>query len=130
MQRRRIGLSLFVLLVAAGSAAASGWSSYDLASHDGQLVVLEFFRDDPAARGEDRGVRGPLRFGLNTVIPALGRVVGRDGSAYRYLPGSMGEFLTAREFASLLEEFGFEDVFVERQTFGIAHIVGGRLKDE
>lgn len=96
----------------------------------GQLFVLEFFRDDPDAGGEDRGVRGPLRFGLNTVVPALGRVVGRDGSAYRYLPGSMGEFLTAREFASLLEEFGFEDVFVERQTFGIAHIVGGRLKDE
>ncbi len=96
----------------------------------GQLTVLEFFRDDPQATGDDRGVRGPVRFGLNTVVPALGRVVGRDGSAYRYLPSSMGEFLTAREFASLLEEFGFEGVFVERQTFGIAHIVGGRLKDE
>jgi demethylmenaquinone methyltransferase/2-methoxy-6-polyprenyl-1,4-benzoquinol methylase len=96
----------------------------------GQLFVLEFFRDDPAATGEDRGVRGPVRFGLNTVVPALGRLVGRDGSAYRYLPGSMGEFLTAREFASLLEEMGYTDVFVERQTFGIAHIVGGRLKDE
>ena len=69
----------------------------------GQLFVLEFFRDDPAGRGEDRGVRGPVRFGLNTVVPALGKVVGRDGSAYRYLPGSMGEFLTAREFATLLE---------------------------
>ena len=96
----------------------------------GQLLVLEFFRDDPAATGDDRGVRGPLRFGLNTVVPAMGKVVGRDGSAYRYLPSSMGEFLTAREFAGLLEEFGFTDTFVERQTFGIAHIVGGRLDDE
>jgi len=96
----------------------------------GQLLVLEFFRDDPTAHGDDRGVRGPLRFGLNTVVPAMGKVVGRDGSAYRYLPSSMGEFLTAREFAGLLEEFGFTDTFVERQTFGIAHIVGGRLKDE
>lgn len=96
----------------------------------GQLFVLEFFRDDPDAQGDDRGVRGPLRFGLNTVVPALGKVVGRDSSAYQYLPSSMGEFLTAREFAALLEEFGFEEVFVERQTFGIAHIVGGRLKDE
>ena len=96
----------------------------------GQLLVLEFFRDDPDASGDDRGVRGPLRFGLNTVVPALGKVVGRDGSAYRYLPSSMGEFLTAREFAALLEENGFENTFVERQTFGIAHIVGGRLKDE
>ena len=73
----------------------------------GQLFVLEFFRDDPDAQGDDRGVRGPLRFGLYTVVPAMFKVVGRDGSAYLYLPSSMGEFLTAREFAALLEEFGF-----------------------
>ncbi len=36
------------------------------------------------------------------------------------------EFLTPDEFAALLAEFEFTDVFVERQTFGIAHIVGGR----
>ena len=60
----------------------------------------------------------------------LGKLFGRDRAAYSYLPSSMGEFLTAREFASLLEEMGYTDVFVERQTFGIAHIVGGRLKDE
>jgi len=93
----------------------------------GQILVLEFFRDDPRATGEGRGVPGPLRFGLNRVIPLLGRLVGRDGAAYRYLPGSMGEFLTTSEFAALLGEHGFEEVFVERQTFGIAHIVGGRL---
>lgn len=72
----------------------------------------------------------PLRFGLNTVIPALGKVVGRDGAAYRYLPSSMGEFLTPTEFAALLAEFGFEEIIIERQTFGIAHIVGGRLRDD
>ena len=93
----------------------------------GQLLVLEFFRDDPVATGESRGVAGPLRFGLNRVVPLLGRLVGKDGAAYRYLPGSMGEFLATGEFAALLAEHGFVDTFVERQTFGIAHIVGGRL---
>lgn len=93
----------------------------------GQLLVLEFFRDDPGAGGEGRGVPSVLRWGLNTLIPLLGRLVGRDGAAYNYLPGSMGEFLTTTEFAALLEEYGYRDVFVERQTFGIAHIVGGRL---
>ena len=92
----------------------------------GQLLVLEFFRDDRAARGAARGVPGLLRFGLNTVIPALGKLVGRDGAAYRYLPSSMGEFLTPEGFAGLLREYGCQDVFIERQTFGIAHIVGGR----
>jgi ubiquinone/menaquinone biosynthesis methyltransferase len=92
----------------------------------GQLMVLEFYRDNPQAQGEGRGVPGLIRFGLNKVIPLLGKVVGRDRAAYSYLPSSMGEFLTPDEFAELLNEFGFTEVFVERQTFGIAHIVGGR----
>jgi demethylmenaquinone methyltransferase/2-methoxy-6-polyprenyl-1,4-benzoquinol methylase len=92
----------------------------------GQLLVLEFFRDDPAGQGDHRGVAGPVRFGLNTLVPLLGRLVGRDGSAYTYLPGSMGEFLTPTEFGALLEEAGFRDVRVRRQTFGIAHVVAGR----
>jgi len=92
----------------------------------GQLMVLEFYRDNPTATGDGRGVPGLIRFGLNTVIPWLGKLVGRDGAAYSYLPNSMGEFLNPDEFAALLGEFGFNAVFVERQTFGIAHIVGGR----
>ncbi len=93
----------------------------------GQLLVLEFYRDDPEAQGEAHGVPGLIRFGLNTVIPFLGKLVGRDGKAYSYLPSSMGEFLTPTEFAALMGEYKFTDTFIERQTFGIAHIVGGRL---
>jgi len=95
----------------------------------GQFMVLEFYRDDREASGEARGVPGPIRFGLNTVIPLFGRIVGRDSAAYSYLPSSMGEFLTPAEFAELLREFGFTEIFIERQTFGIAHIVGGRLRE-
>lgn len=92
----------------------------------GQLLVLDFFRDDPAGRGDRRGVAGPVRVALNAVVPVLGRLVGRDGSAYRYLPGSMGQFLTPAEFADLLAALGYRDVAVRRQTFGIAHLVTGR----
>ena len=93
----------------------------------GQLLVLDFFRDDPAASGESRGVARPLRGLLRVAVPALGRLVGRDAAAYAYLPGSMDQFLTPDEFAALLVEYGFGEIFVERQTFGIAHLVGGRL---
>jgi len=92
----------------------------------GQLLVLEFFRDDPAGRGERRGVAGPVRWLLENVVPLVGRLVGRDGSAYAYLPGSMGEFLTTTEFADLLAERGFREVAVARQTLGIAHVVTAR----
>lgn len=93
----------------------------------GQVLVLEFFKDDRSADGPHKGVPAILRFGLNTVIPWVGRVVGRDQAAYSYLPNSMDAFLTTGEFVSALEDQGFIDTFVQRQTFGIAHIVGGRL---
>lgn len=94
----------------------------------GQLMVLEFYRDDCQGEGEAKGVPGIIRFGLNTVIPLLGRIVGRDSAAYSYLPNSMGEFLTPVEFSKLLQDVGFFETAIERQTFGIAHIVGGRLE--
>jgi len=93
----------------------------------GQLLVLDFYRDDAAAQGEGRGVPMVVRFGLNTLVPLLGKLVGRNGTAYSYLPNSMGEFLSPDEFAELLGELEFGEVFVERQTLGIAHIVGGRM---
>jgi len=93
----------------------------------GQLLVLEFFRDDPGARGELRGVVGPVRMAVGAMVRVLGRAVGRDKGAYAYLPASMDQFLTVREFRDLLAEYGFSEVEVERQTFGIAHIVAGRL---
>jgi demethylmenaquinone methyltransferase/2-methoxy-6-polyprenyl-1,4-benzoquinol methylase len=96
----------------------------------GQFMVLEFYRDDRAADGEGRGVPGILRFGLNTLVPLLGKLVGRDHAAYSYLPSSMGEFLTPEEFRLLLDEYGFVATFVERQTFGLAQLVGGRLEND
>jgi len=93
----------------------------------GQVLVLEFFRADPGARGDHRGPAAPVRWGLNTAIPAVGRLVARDHDAYSYLPGSMGRFLSTAEYQEALRAEGFVDVFVERMTFGIAHVVGGRL---
>lgn len=95
----------------------------------GQFYALEFFRDDHEAQGEAHGPAGPVRWFLNTALPLFGRLVGRDGSAYGYLAVSMQRFLTPSEYAELLRASGFEDVTIERMTFGIAHVVGGRLGD-
>ena len=55
---------------------------------------------------------GLIRFGLNTLVPLLGKIVGRYSAAYSYLPNSMGEFLTPSEFGELLKEFKFTEVIV------------------
>ena len=92
----------------------------------GQLLVLEFFRDDPRGRGNRKGACAPIRTLLDTFIPLVGRFCGGEGQAYRYLPRSMDQFLTPTQFVDLLAEYGFAETFVHRQTFGIAHIVGGK----
>jgi ubiquinone/menaquinone biosynthesis methyltransferase len=89
-------------------------------------MVLDFYRSDAGAEGEARGVPGPVRWYLNTVVPLFGRIFGGSHSAYSYLAVSMGRFLTPGEYARMLEDAGFRDVFIKRLTFGIAHIVGGR----
>lgn len=93
----------------------------------GRLLVLDFFRDDPAAAGAGRGAARPLRRALDLALPAAGRLLGRDRAAYAYLADSRDRFVTPAEFAALLDEFGFRDVLMRRQTFGIAHLIGGRL---
>jgi len=95
----------------------------------GQLVVLEFFRDDPVAKGEARGKNRLVRGLLDRMIPLLGRLAGGDEAAYGYLPASMEQFLTPGDLAGLLADSGYREIFVERQTLGIAHIVGGRKSD-
>ncbi len=92
----------------------------------GQLLVLEFFRNDPSSSGEMRGAVQPVRALLNRLVPLLGRAVARDQAAYRYLSSSMSQFQSVGEFASLLQEYGYGEVFVVRQTLGIAHLIGGR----
>lgn len=92
----------------------------------GQLLVLEFFRDDPAAGGEEKGAARPLRAILSRLLPACGFLFARDRAAYSYLPASMEHFLTPGEFVALLQEMKYENTFVLRQTGGIAHLVGAR----
>jgi demethylmenaquinone methyltransferase / 2-methoxy-6-polyprenyl-1,4-benzoquinol methylase len=92
----------------------------------GLVLVLDFFRPDPRARGELRGPAPPVRQLLGWAVPLLGRLAARDEEAYAYLPGSMDRFLPAAAYRDLLASCGFTRVFVERLTLGVAHLVGGR----
>jgi demethylmenaquinone methyltransferase/2-methoxy-6-polyprenyl-1,4-benzoquinol methylase len=92
----------------------------------GQLLILDFFRADPAASGNGSGPARPVRWLLDHVLPLAGRLLARDGAAYAYLARSMGEFLSAAELSALLEQAGYQDIFLERQNLGVAHILGGR----
>lgn len=80
----------------------------------GRLVVLEF----------DRPGFAPMRwfndFYCGQVMPRTATWLSRDKSgAYRYLPKSVGAFMTSAELAKAIEDVGFGPVAQRAMTFGI-----------
>lgn len=53
------------------------------------------------------------------VLPRIGRLVSGHGTAYTYLPASVGAFVTPEAMRTMLEESGFRDVASRPLTFGI-----------
>lgn len=87
----------------------------------GRLVVLEF--TTPASPP----VRALYLFYFLRVLPWIGRLVSRHGSAYTYLPASVLEFPPPDALAERMRAAGFADVAWRALTGGIAAVhVGAR----
>jgi demethylmenaquinone methyltransferase/2-methoxy-6-polyprenyl-1,4-benzoquinol methylase len=86
----------------------------------GRLVVLEF-------TPEPTGPLAPLvRFHVKRLVPLLGRLVSRDGSAYQYLPDSVGRWPAPDQLAARMRAAGFASVEVHLLAFGVAATHLGR----
>ena len=59
------------------------------------------------------------------VLPAVGRLVSKHGSAYSYLPHSVLDFPEPPAFSAQMEEAGFRDVARKPLTLGIAMLYVG-----
>ena len=78
----------------------------------GRIVVLDTTR--PV-----RNLFSPLVwFHMHVIIPVLGRLLTGEGDAYRYLPESTEQFLTAEELAEKLKAAGFLVIRFRRYMFG------------
>jgi demethylmenaquinone methyltransferase/2-methoxy-6-polyprenyl-1,4-benzoquinol methylase len=60
------------------------------------------------------------------VLPRVGRLVSGHGSAYTYLPASVGAFIPPREMAASLERCGFEAVAGDSLTLGVVTLYTAR----
>ncbi|MDH3745634.1 MAG: ubiquinone/menaquinone biosynthesis methyltransferase [Acidobacteriota bacterium] len=69
----------------------------------GQAVFLEF------ALPRRRVVRSAYQFYFNRILPVVGRLVSHRGSAYRYLPASVGTFPQRDDFVRRMTKAGFAD---------------------
>ena len=79
----------------------------------GRICVLEFSRPE--------GIMGAVfRFYFHRVMPAIGRLVSKDASAYTYLPKSVDAFPDGQDFLRILRGAGFVETSARRLTGGVA----------
>lgn len=87
---------------------------------DGLVVILEF------SKPKTFPVKQLYQFYFTRILPAVGRWVSKDKSAYSYLPDSVGYFPSGTDFTRYLTQAGFADPAIKTLTLGIASIYSAR----
>lgn len=82
----------------------------------GQVTILEF------SYPSGRYIRALYDFYFTRVLPAIGRIVSRDRTAYTYLNRSVKSFCWGEAFVQHLRDAGFRDEHFTPLTFGIATV--------
>ncbi|HEX5002459.1 MAG TPA: bifunctional demethylmenaquinone methyltransferase/2-methoxy-6-polyprenyl-1,4-benzoquinol methylase UbiE [Bacteroidia bacterium] len=86
----------------------------------GKVVILEF------SRPKYFPVRQLYWFYFRSILPAVGRIISKDRSAYSYLPESVNAFPDGKDFLKILNASGFVNESQKQLTFGIASIYSGQ----
>ncbi|MFI3277833.1 MAG: bifunctional demethylmenaquinone methyltransferase/2-methoxy-6-polyprenyl-1,4-benzoquinol methylase UbiE [Rikenellaceae bacterium] len=86
----------------------------------GHLVVLEFSTPDNPL------FRWCYNLYSRHILPFIGGLISRDRRAYEYLPASVEEFASPREFIEMMERAGCVECEVKSLSFGIARIYVGQ----
>ena len=85
----------------------------------GTICILEF------SKPRNFLVKFGYKFYSKWLMPAIGRLVSGDRSAYTYLPESVEGFPDGEKFITFMRKSGFEQIREYRLTFGIATIYLG-----
>lgn len=91
---------------------------YRVLKPGGMVVILEFTKQ------EKRGfVSGFTDLYTKKILPAVGGMISKNYEAYRYLPDSIEDFLTAQMLIEELEEVGFDHRYTKSFSFGISTLL-------
>ena len=86
----------------------------------GTICILEF------SKPRNKLVKFGYKCYSKWLMPAIGRLVSGDRSAYTYLPESVEKFPDGEKFITFMRKSGFEQIREYRLTFGIATIYLGK----
>ena len=85
---------------------------YRVLKRGGRIVILDTTRPK-------KNLLSPLVWiHLHIVIPTLGRIISGERDAYKYLPDTTENFVTAEKMTALMASVGFKRVGFERLMFG------------
>jgi len=86
----------------------------------GRVVILEITTP--------RHLRRFYRLWFDRVVPLLGKLLGRDGAAYGYLPASVKRFPEPPQLAGAMVRAGLDDVRWQLFAGGIVALHYGRVR--
>lgn len=92
---------------------------YRVLKTGGRLVVLEL--SEPS----NPLVKGVFGFYFHKVMPAAGKLISKDPSAYKYLPDSVEQFPYGQRFLDIMTGCGFKNAKLKWLSLGIAAIYWG-----
>ena len=83
---------------------------------NGIAAILEF------SMPEHFPIKQLYTFYFKHILPFIGKIFSKDYDAYYYLFNSVQEFPYGQKFANIAKSVGFQDVTVQKLTFGIASL--------
>lgn len=89
---------------------------------NGTVVVLEF------SKPQKFPVKQGYHFYFRNILPFIGKLISKDNRAYNYLPESVKEFPSGKDFTKKLENAGFINTNCVSLTFGIASVYTAKNK--
>lgn len=85
----------------------------------GKTAVLEF------SKPKKFPIKQVYNFYFLNILPAVGKLVSKDSSAYTYLPESVNAFPEGDDFVKIYEKCGYKNIKTYPLFFGIASIYLG-----
>jgi len=92
---------------------------YRVLKPGGAMAILEF------SHPQKFPFKQLYHFYFNFVLPLAGRLISKNNAAYTYLPQSVSNFPSGKEFISKMEEAGLKKNTLKELTFGICTIYTG-----
>ncbi len=85
----------------------------------GKLVVLEFSKPKQSV------IKGLYNLYMRIITPRIGKLISKNGEAYKYLNNSVQKFPEGNDFLTIMNDVGYTATYLKKLTGGICTIYCG-----